>query len=153
MVDLQLAAVGQQVGAADFFDQGLGDDLGGQAVEEGLVDGALDLLPGQPPGGLEAEHPGGGAAGFGLLPDADGGPHADVALPHGKLFHQGQPGGPALHKPFAFDLHGSKTSLVFYFLVSAAPSLIYTLVDGKAKSSPSARTMSIRSRFKSLRIR
>ena len=46
----------------------------------------LDLLPGQPAAGLEAEDILRLAAGQGFLPDADRGPDADIALPHGKFF-------------------------------------------------------------------
>ena len=55
-------------------------------VKSCFVDLPLDLLPGQPAAGLEAEDILRLAAGQGFLPDADRGPDADIALPHGKFF-------------------------------------------------------------------
>ena len=105
MVHLQHRAVRQAVAPAHLFDQGFTDDLFLQLHKQVFVDAALDLLPRQPPCGLEAEDIVGAAAGQRFLPDAHRGLHADIALPHGELFLKGQPLRPAGHHPFAFDLH------------------------------------------------
>ena len=105
MVHLQHRAVGQPVAAAELRDEGLRNDLRLKVAEKCFVDVPLDLLPGQPAARLEAEDIAGLSAGEGLFPDADGGLHADVALPHGKLLLHHQPLRPARHHPFALDLH------------------------------------------------
>ena len=86
MVHFQHHAVRQLIAAAELTDQRLADHFLLQLGEELPVDLPLDLLPGQPAAGLEAEDILRLAAGQGFLPDADRGPDADIALPHGKFF-------------------------------------------------------------------
>jgi len=121
VVHLQHKAIGQGVASADLPDQGLADDLCFQFIKQFLVDGALDLLPCKTASGLEAEDIGRLAALERLLPDAHGGPHADISLPHGKLFLERQSREvftlrPAVHHPFAFDLHDVFLVSVFMYL-------------------------------------
>ena len=86
MVHFQHQPVRQLIAAAELTDQRLADYFLLQLGEELFVDLPLDLLPGQPAAGLEAEDVLRLAAGQGFLPDADRGPDADIALPHGKFF-------------------------------------------------------------------
>ena len=86
MVHFQHHAVRQLIAAAELTDQRFADDLLFEPGEELFVDLPLDLLPGQPAAGFEAEDILRLAAGQGFLPDADRGPDADIALPHGKFF-------------------------------------------------------------------
>ena len=86
MVHFQHQPVRQLIAAAELTDQRLADYFLLQLGEELFVDLPLDLLPGQPAAGLEAEDILRLAAGQGFLPDADRGPDADIALPHGKFF-------------------------------------------------------------------
>ena len=86
MVHFQHQPVRQLIAAAELTDQRLADHFLLQPGEELFVDLPLDLLPGQPAAGLEAEDILRLAAGQGFLPDADRGPDADIALPHGKFF-------------------------------------------------------------------
>ena len=86
MVHFQHHAVRQLIAAAELEDERFADDLLFEPGEELFVDLPLDLLPGQSAAGLEAEDILRLAAGQGFLPDADRGPDADIALPHGKFF-------------------------------------------------------------------
>ena len=86
MVHFQHQAVRQLIAAAELGDERLADDLFLELGEERFVDLPLDLLPGQPAAGLEAEDILCFAAREGFLPDADRGPDADIALPHRKFF-------------------------------------------------------------------
>ena len=86
MVHFQHHAVRQLIAAAELWDERFADDLLFEPGEELFVDLPLDLFPGQPAAGLEAEDILRLAAGQGFLPDADRGPDADIALPHGKFF-------------------------------------------------------------------
>ena len=86
MVHFQHPAVRQLIAAAELGDERFADDLLFEPGEELFVDLPLDLFPGQPAAGLEAEDILRLAAGQGFLPDADRGPDADIALPHGKFF-------------------------------------------------------------------
>ena len=86
MVHFQHPAVRQLIAAAELGDERFADDLLFEPGEELFVDLPLDLLPGQPAAGLEAEDILRLAAGQGFLPDANRGPDADIALPHGKFF-------------------------------------------------------------------
>ena len=117
----QYKAIGQGVASADLPDQGLTDDSCFQFIKQFFVDRALDLLPCKPASGLEAEDIGRLSALERLLPDAHGGPHADISLPHGKLFLERQSREvfalrPAVHHPFAFDLHDVFLVSVFLYL-------------------------------------
>ena len=107
MVHFQHRTVRQGVAAAQLRDERFSDNLVFQIIKQFFVDAALDFLTGKAAPGFEAEDVVRSAAGEGFFPDAHGGPHADIALPHGKFLSEGQPLRPALHHPFAFDFHNA----------------------------------------------